>query len=120
MTEEAGISIGSCRAIVTQDMSMRRVAAKFVPECLTAEEKENGFLAATYLLQGAKSTADFSGNIITGVETLIYDYNPEIQAQSSVGNFLLPRGQRKLAKFQARQKCWSQFSSIKMVFCTIR
>lgn len=33
MAEEAEISVGSCRAIVTQDLGMRRIAAKYVSEC---------------------------------------------------------------------------------------
>ena len=33
MAEEAEISVGSCRAIVTQDLGMRRIAVKYVPEC---------------------------------------------------------------------------------------
>ena len=33
LAEEAEISVGSCRAIVTQELSMRRIAAKYVPEC---------------------------------------------------------------------------------------
>lgn len=33
LAEEAEISVGSCRAIVTQDLGMRRISAKYVPEC---------------------------------------------------------------------------------------
>jgi DNA-binding Lrp family transcriptional regulator len=33
MAEKAEISVGSCRAIVTQDLGMRRIAVKYVPEC---------------------------------------------------------------------------------------
>ena len=33
LAEEAEISVGSCRAIVTQELGMRRIAAKYVPEC---------------------------------------------------------------------------------------
>jgi len=33
MSEEVGISISLCHSIVTQDLGMRGVAAKFVPNC---------------------------------------------------------------------------------------
>jgi hypothetical protein len=33
MAEEAETSVGSCRAIVAQDLGIRRIAAKYIPEC---------------------------------------------------------------------------------------
>ena len=33
MVEEVEISVGSCRAIVTQNLGMGRIAAKYVAEC---------------------------------------------------------------------------------------
>jgi hypothetical protein len=82
MSEKVGISIGSCHAIVTEDLDMRQVAAKFIPRVLTAEQEENHLFAATDLLQCTESDADFLGNIITGNETCIYSYDPETKAQS--------------------------------------
>jgi len=41
LTNETAISIGRCRGILTDNLRMRRVAAKFVPRLLTSEQKEN-------------------------------------------------------------------------------
>ncbi|GFG34642.1 hypothetical protein Cfor_03063 [Coptotermes formosanus] len=88
---------------------MRRVTANFIPRVLTAEKKENHLFAAADLLQYAESDADFVGNIIAGQETWICGHDPETKAQSSFWKPLFPNGRRKLAKFEARQKCCPPF-----------
>jgi transposase len=40
LAEEVGISIGSVHSILTDDLAMRRVPAKFVPKLLTMEQKQ--------------------------------------------------------------------------------
>jgi hypothetical protein len=37
LTQEIGISIGSIHAILSDDLKMRRVSAKFVPRQLTTD-----------------------------------------------------------------------------------
>jgi len=51
--EEQRISFGSCKVILTTDLGMRRVSAKFAPRLLTAEKKEHCFSAASYLIKCA-------------------------------------------------------------------
>jgi len=83
LSVEVGVSYGTCQAIMTQDLSMRRVAAKFVPRILTAEQKEWRLSVATNKLQEAGSDENFMGQIITGDETWVYGYDPETKLQSS-------------------------------------
>jgi hypothetical protein len=66
MSEVVGILTSLCHAILTEDMGMRQMATKFIPQALTAKQKENHLFADTDLLQCAGSDADFLGNIITG------------------------------------------------------
>jgi len=80
---EAGAFYGTCQAVLTQDLNMRHVAAKFVPQILTAEQKEWRLSAATNMLQEAESDEKFMGQIITGDETWVYGYDPETKCQSS-------------------------------------
>ena len=40
LAEEVGISTGSVHSILTDDLAMRRVSAKFVPKLLTIEQKQ--------------------------------------------------------------------------------
>jgi hypothetical protein len=47
MFREVGISVSLCHAIVTEDLGIRPVAAKFVPRVLTVEKRENHLFAST-------------------------------------------------------------------------
>ena len=38
VAEEVRIAFGTCQKILTEDLQMRRVTAKFVPRLLTAEQ----------------------------------------------------------------------------------
>jgi len=83
LSVEVGASYGTCQAILTQDLNMRRVAEKFVPRILTAEQKEWHLSVATNMLQEAESDENFMGQIITGNKTWVYGYDPETKRQSS-------------------------------------
>ena len=41
VAEDLNISIGSCYSIFTNDLGMRRVAAKFVPKLLNFDQKQH-------------------------------------------------------------------------------
>jgi len=41
VAEDLNISIGSCHSIFTNDLGMRRVAAKFVPKLLNFDQKQH-------------------------------------------------------------------------------
>jgi hypothetical protein len=41
IAEDVGVSFGSCQAILTEKLSMHRVAVKFVPRGLTGDQKAN-------------------------------------------------------------------------------
>ncbi|VVC35518.1 Hypothetical protein CINCED_3A017225 [Cinara cedri] len=82
LANEAGISIGSCHKILTENLQMRRVAAKFVPRLLTSEQKENR-LTICQDLKTRSVDINFIKNIITGDETWVYGYDPETKLQSS-------------------------------------
>ena len=83
LSVEVGVSYGTCQAILTQDLNMRRVAAKFVSRILTTKQKEWHLSVATKMLQETESDENFMGQIITGDETWVYRYDPETKHQSS-------------------------------------
>jgi len=41
VAEEVGIAFSTCQKILTEDLRMRRVTAKFVPRLLTVEQKDD-------------------------------------------------------------------------------
>ena len=83
LAEATSISWSSCQRILSDDLGMRRVAAKFVPRLLTTEQKEKRLSMCTELKNELESDADLFSKIITGDETWFYGYDPETKQQSS-------------------------------------
>ena len=80
---EVGISAGSVHTILTEDLNLRRVSAKFVPKLLTEQQKELRKEIAEDMLDCANHDPEFIQTIITGDETWVYGYDPETKFQSS-------------------------------------
>ena len=80
---KVGISTGSVHSILTEDLQMRRVSAKFVPKLLTEEQKELRKEICKDMLDCANHDPEFMKTIITGDETWVYGYDPETKFQSS-------------------------------------
>ena len=57
---------------------MKRVAAKFVPKLLKAEQKQLRVKIAQNMLGSTNSDPDFVNAIITGDESWVYEHEPEI------------------------------------------
>ncbi|XP_013788617.2 uncharacterized protein LOC106472507 [Limulus polyphemus] len=77
IAEEVGISTFSAHS------AMKRVAAKFVPKLLTAEQKELRVEVSQDMLDSTNSDPHFMNTIITGDESWVYGYDPETKSQSS-------------------------------------
>jgi len=77
------ISVGSCDAILTDDLHMKRVCAKFVPRLLTDDQREQRQTIAGDLLERSCEEVQFHKNIVTGDESWVYGYDPQTKQQSS-------------------------------------
>jgi len=77
------ISYSSVQNILTTDLNMRRVTARFVPCVLTVEQKQQHLSISLELCDHAASDSSLLGNVIMGDETWVYDYDPETRVQSS-------------------------------------
>ena len=81
-----GISHGSVHTILTQNLNMRRVAARWVPHALTLEQKQSRVDIAQKLLSRYQNEKESFINRIPVVaidETWIRSYEPELKRQSS-------------------------------------
>jgi len=83
LTEELNISYGSVQSILTDNLQMRRVSAKFDPRLLTGEQMENRVSVCTELKDRLDADPHFMAKIITEDETWVYGYDPETRNQSS-------------------------------------
>jgi len=86
ISEDLNISYGSVQNILTTDLNMRRVIAKFVPGILTVEQKQERLSVSLELRDRAASDSSFLGNVITGDETWVYGYDPDTGFRVLNGN----------------------------------
>jgi len=106
LADEVGVSIGSVHIILTADLGLRRVSAKFVPKLLTMELKQLRLEIAQDMLDCVESDSNFLSTVITGDELWVYGYDPERKAQSS---------QWKHPSFQRPKKARQVRSNVKVL-----
>jgi len=80
---EVGIGYGSCQRILTEQLNMYRIAAKFVPRVLTQDQKDSRVAICQELKETVKNDPTLLLNVITGDESIVYAYDPETKLQSS-------------------------------------
>lgn len=78
-----GISIGTVHSILTEDLKMSRICAKFVPKILDDDQKERRKTCAQEMLEQVDNDPDFLEMVVTGDESWIYSYDPQTKMQSS-------------------------------------
>jgi len=83
VAEEVSISKTVCHEILTKNLGMHRIAAKFVPRLLMDDQKLNQVDMSQELLDRANDDDNFLKNIITGDETWVYGYDVETKVHSS-------------------------------------
>ena len=69
--------------VLTEELGMHRVAAKFVSRILTADLKQQCVNTCNELHQLITDDETFLSRVITGDESWVYGYDPETKQQSS-------------------------------------
>jgi hypothetical protein len=82
IADEVGISTGSAHSIVTEDLHMCRVVAKFVPKLLSQEQQQLHFEVTLDMLECTNEDPEFLKTMIIGDEMWVYGYDPEMKMQS--------------------------------------
>ncbi|PNF41866.1 hypothetical protein B7P43_G15791 [Cryptotermes secundus] len=97
IVELSGVTWSSVQRILTEDLGMKRVAAKFVPRLLTAEQKQGRVEACCALKEDCNSNVSRRGYSVTLCKDemptgiLIYGTN----RTSSMGSLRIPREEMK-------------------------
>ena len=82
--EECGILVGSCYHILTEELKMHCIAAKFVPRLMTSDQQAHRVQVCQDLLNHSENDKEFLSKIITGDdESWVYGYDMETKVQSS-------------------------------------
>lgn len=74
MADELNLSFYAVQSILTEDLNMRRVSAKFIPKLLSDEQKEHRLQVSQELLNLAENDPDLLNRVITGDESWVYGY----------------------------------------------
>ncbi|PNF42337.1 hypothetical protein B7P43_G03673, partial [Cryptotermes secundus] len=82
VADEVRISRGYANTILTEDLGMRRVAAKFVPKLLSPEQQQLRLEVAQDMLECANRDPEFLKTVITGDESWVYGYDTETKVQA--------------------------------------
>ena len=82
IVEEVGIITESVHFILTDDLCMQRVSAKFIPKLLMQQQKELHVEIAQNMLDCANNDLEFTKTFITGYETWAHGCDPETEFQS--------------------------------------
>ena len=78
---EVGIGYGSCQRILTEQLNMHRIAAKFVPRVLTHDQKDSRVAICQELKETVINDPTLLLNVI--ISFIVYAYDPETKLQSS-------------------------------------
>jgi histone-lysine N-methyltransferase SETMAR len=68
LVDEVGVSIGSVHTILTEDLVLRRVSAKFLPKLRTMKQKQLRLEISQDMLVCVESNSNFLNTVITGDE----------------------------------------------------
>jgi len=83
LSEVTGVSWSSVQRILTQDLGMRRVAAKFVPRLITEDQRKSRLAVCQDLKRELENDPNFLSRVITGDKSWCYGYDPESKQASS-------------------------------------
>ena len=83
LSEVTRVSWSSVQRIVTQDLGMRQVAAKFVPRLLTKGQRNSRLTVCQNLKRELENDPDFLSRVTTGDESWCYVYDSESKQTSS-------------------------------------
>lgn len=84
LADTVGISATAVHAILTAELGMSRVVARWVPKLLTDAQQRDRVQVCQQLLQAYHSDPGFLDRIVTGDESWFHYSEPESKMQSSV------------------------------------
>jgi hypothetical protein len=99
--EIVGLSYRTVQRILTDNLNMRHISARFVPRLLSDDQKALRVSVCRELKQQARDDPIIS-SIKTGDETWVYDYDPETKQRRS-GIRQIHRGRKRSAS--SSQQC---------------
>jgi len=83
IAEQLGISCECAGSIIHEDLDMRKLSAKWVPQCLKADQKHQRCQLSEQILEFfRRDPNDFLSRLMAMDETWLCHYGPETKQQS--------------------------------------
>jgi hypothetical protein len=92
------LSYGTCQRILSDELNMRRIAAKFVPRLLTDDQKQHRLVVCMELKEQVRNDPDFLSKVVTGDESWIMGTTLKQNSNRPSGSVHLHPGRRKRGK----------------------
>lgn len=83
LEDDLGLPKSTIWEIITSNLGMKRVCAKFIPKLLSEEQKNYRVEIARDNLEMVENDNNLLDKVITGDESWVYAYDPETKQQSS-------------------------------------
>ena len=77
IASELNLNHTTVHQILTKELAMKKLCAKFVPKNLTIGQKDSRKDLCLHLLERIQRDRNFLKNVITVDETWIFEYDPE-------------------------------------------
>ena len=104
--EITGLSWSSCQRILTDDLNMKRVSAKFVPRLLTEDQKNNRLNVCYDLREQVGNDLQILSKVVTGDETWFYVMTRKQNKHRANVKHLILQNQRRPERFdQMLRRC---------------
>ncbi|XP_064111478.1 protein GVQW3-like [Macrobrachium nipponense] len=106
LSEALGISIGTVETVLTEDLKLHKVCAKFMPKILSDDQRQFCVESCTDILEMTEADSGFLNKVVTGDESWVftYSYDPESKRQEcSVEVRDLPQTQKGKDEQVARE-----------------
>jgi len=84
LVDLSGVSWSFCQWILSEELQLKRVAAKFMPHMLTADQRQSRVDASRELKEHLEIDPDLFLKVITGDESWCYACDPETSSKENV------------------------------------
>ena len=109
LAQECGISVGSCHHILTEELKMHRVSAKFVPRLMTSDQQAHRVQVCQDLLDHSENDKEFLSKIITGDVIMVMVMTWKQRSNLHSGRAKHPTDPKMLAKFDPKSSASHSF-----------
>ena len=115
LADMVGISKSAVHRILTENLDMRKLCARWVPRLLTMEQKQRREdVSIECLAMFHSNKAEFLRRFITMDETWVHHFTPETKEQSKQWTAREESAPKRRRQFHLQARSWRQFFGMRV------